>query len=179
MEPFLGEIKAVGFNWAPVGWALCNGQLLSIAQNTALFSLLGTSYGGDGVTTFGLPNLQGRVPIHQGQSQGTSQYDIGQVGGTETVTATTINLPMHTHIASATINASARGDQDTPAGGVPAPNSGNNIYASATDGSTTMNAGMATITNAVAGGNMPFDIVQPYLCGNFIIALEGIYPSRP
>jgi len=179
MEPFLGEIKAVGFNWAPQGWALCNGQLLSIAQNTALFSLLGTTYGGNGQTTFALPNLQGRVPIHQGQSGGTSQYTIGQSGGTENVTLTINNMPAHTHTATATINASARGDQDTPAGGVPAPNSGNNIYASAADGSTKMNAGMATVTNAPAGGNQPLSVVQPYLCINFIIALQGIFPSRP
>src|SRR5262245_53022514 len=101
-EPFLGEIRTFGFNFAPTGWAMCNGQLLAIAQNTALFSLLGTQFGGNGQTTFALPNLQGRVGIHEGQGAGLSQYTIGQVGGTETVTLTVNQIPAHNHSAKGT-----------------------------------------------------------------------------
>src|SRR5262245_25418296 len=178
--PFIGTIVMFGGNFAPRGWAFCNGQLLSIAQNTALFSILGTTYGGNGQTTFALPNLQGRVAVHPGQSPGTSSYSLGETAGTENVTLTQNQMPMHTHATTATINANASASRTTesPAGTVPASVSGQNIYAAAPDGTTTMNAGMASVTVAPTGGSQPFSVVQPFQCVNYIIALEGIFPSR-
>lgn len=178
MDPFIGQILMVGFNFAPQGWALCNGQLLSISQNTALFSLLGTTYGGDGVTNFALPNLQGRVPIHAGQSPGTSSYTLGQQAGTENVGLNVGNLPQHTHTANCS---NTPGPNANPTGGV---------WAQVNDASgrspviypgyaTSANAQMAPTAIGPTGGNQPFSVVQPYLCVNFIIALQGIYPSRP
>jgi microcystin-dependent protein len=164
-EPFVGEIAIVGFNFAPVGWALCNGQIMSIAQNTALFSLIGTYYGGNGVNTFALPNLIGRVPIHYGNA-----FSIGQVGGEEAHVLTAVEMPVHAH----TLNADpANGTSDDPAGlaiardpaGVPA------FGANAT---TPMHGGAI----GTAGANQPHNNMQPYLALNFIIALQGIYPSR-
>lgn len=176
-EPFIGEIIMFGGNFAPRGWALCNGQLLSIAQNTALFSILGTTYGGDGQTTFALPNLQGRVAIHPGQGPGLSPYVLGQIGGTENVTLTTNQMPLHTHTATVNAAEAPQTVTDNPKGGVPAGSTGGpQVYGAAPDGATTMNAGM--VTNAPAGGSQPFSIIQPYLCVNFIIALQGIFPSR-
>jgi microcystin-dependent protein len=174
MDPYLGEIRIVGFNYAPQGWALCNGQTLSIAQNTALFALLGTFYGGDGVTTFNLPNLQGRVPIHQGAGSGLSPYNIGQIGGAERVTLTTPNLPSHTH------GVTAQATEPT----VPGPSGAflagggrgatTNLYATSTGNNATMNPGMIQTT----GSNQPVATLPPYLCLNFIIALQGIFPPR-
>ena len=169
----------VGFNFAPAGWALCNGQLLSISQNTALFSLLGTYYGGNGTTTFALPNLQSRVPIHQGQGTGLSTYTLGQLGGNETTTLLATNLPPHTHPL---LGSTATGTLTSPAGGSIAQiNAGTPRepalamgYAS-TAPNTTMAAG--SVGNNSSGAT-PFSTQQPYLCINFIIALEGIYPSR-
>jgi microcystin-dependent protein len=166
-------------NFAIQGWALCNGQLLSIAQNTALFSLMGTYYGGDGVSTFALPNLQSRVAIHQGQGPGLSPYVIGQTGGTENTTLNANNLPAHTHPLNAT---SATGTQSSPSGGAIAQiNSG-----TAREPDLALGFAPGTPTTAMAtgsvgantGGGQPFNGVQPYLVVNFIIALEGIYPSR-
>ena|SRR5688572_20065966 len=169
-EPFLGMICQVGFNFAPRGWALCNGQILSIAQNTALFSLLGTTYGGNGQTTFALPDLRGRVPIHAGQGPGLSNYDLGQVAGAEAITLTVANMPTHNHTAA--LNASTQPANDTlPTGNYLADGG---AYQSATN--TTMNAG--AVTTGLAGGSQPTPNIQPYLCINFIIALEGIFPSR-
>lgn len=165
--PFLGEIRIFPYNFAPRGWAQCDGQLLSIAQNTALFSLLGTTYGGNGTTTFGLPELRGRVPMHRGQGPGLSNYDLGQISGTETVTLTQSNMPAHGHLASANNGAASA---TRPAGNFPA---GGGSYATASDGST-LNA--AFIQNT--GGNQPFNNIQPYLVLNFCIAQEGIFPSR-
>ena len=180
MEGYIGEILMFAGNFAPRNWAFCNGQLLSIAQNTALFSLLGTTYGGDGQTTFGLPNLQGRVAIHPGQSPGTSSYDLGESAGTEQVTLTTSQMPAHTHATTVAINAAAtaQAPTDNPSGAVPVGGSGQNIYAPAPDGATPMNAGMAVPTVAVTGGNQPFSVVQPFQCVNYIICLFGIFPSR-
>jgi microcystin-dependent protein len=170
----LGQISIFGFNFAPRGWAFCNGQILPIAQNTALFSLLGTTYGGNGQTTFALPNLQSRVPVHFGQGPGLSTYDLGQQAGVETVTLIITQIPAHTH--SATVHASsadtgldAQPENNYPAAGVA---SGN--YKNATD--VNMNAAM--VTNGIAGGNQPHENLQPYLALNFCIALEGIFPSR-
>jgi microcystin-dependent protein len=167
-EPFLGEIRSFGFNFAPQGWATCNGQLLSISQNTALFSLLGTFYGGNGETTFALPNLQSRVGIHQGQGTGLSAYQLGQFSGSESVTLTLGQMPLHTHglMANASPATSTRPDGTVLARGPSA-------YAAAPDG-TAMNAGAI----AGVGGGQPHTIIQPYLCLNFCIALQGIFPSR-
>jgi microcystin-dependent protein len=180
MDAFIGMIVMFGGNFAPRGWAFCNGQLLSIAQNTALFSILGTTYGGNGQTTFALPNLQGRVAIHPGQSPGTSSYSLGETAGTENVTLTTNQMPMHTHAATVTINANEapQAPLDTPNGAVLAGGSGQSIYAPSPDGATKMNPGMASITVATVGGSQPFSVVQPFQCVNYIICLEGIFPSR-
>jgi microcystin-dependent protein len=168
-EPFLGEIRTFGFNFAPQGWAMCNGQVLSIAQNAALFSLLGTFYGGNGTTNFALPNLQSRVGIHQGQGPGLSSYVIGEVSGSESVTLTAGQMPAHSH--SLIANAGTAG-VSRPDGAVLA-RTGSNTYAAAPDG-TAMNAGAI----GQAGGSQPFSILQPFLCLNFCIALQGIFPSR-
>jgi microcystin-dependent protein len=177
-EPFLGEIRMFGGNFAPRGWAFCNGQLLPISSNTALFSLLGTTYGGDGRTTFALPDLRGRVPMHWGQGPGLSSRSLGESSGSESVTLTSSQMPAHTHSAVATVNASARSDGSSPSGAVPADGGGNNIYSSAPDGSTTMNGGMVSTQIGAAGGSQPHANLQPFLCVSFIIALQGIFPSR-
>ncbi|MQY09985.1 hypothetical protein SRB5_00890 [Streptomyces sp. RB5] len=168
MDPFLGEIRMAGFNFAPVGWALCNGQLLSINQNTALFSLLGTTYGGNGTTDFALPDLRGRVPMHPGQGPGLSSHDLGEAGGTETVTLTTGELPPHTH---ALTGVNSRQDTNRVPGAAPA----NGGYYSTEAPTAAMHPGAVQPT----GGGQPHPNVQPYLCVNFIIALSGIFPSRP
>jgi microcystin-dependent protein len=174
-EPFIGEIRMVGFNFAPRGWALCNGQLLSIAQNTALFSLLGTTYGGNGQTTFALPDLRGRVPLHQGQGPGLTPRTIGESSGTETVTLLSSQMPAHNHTLAAF---NSPGSLDTPTGNVIAnivdPNTGGPATLFSATADTTMNP--ASI--GISGGNQPHENMQPYLCVNFVIALEGIFPSR-
>jgi microcystin-dependent protein len=168
-EPFLGEIRTFGFNFAPQGWALCDGQLLAISQNTALFALLGTQFGGNGIQTFALPDLQGRVGISMGSGEGLEPYVIGQVGGEENVALTQGQMPNHSHqvLANNSPGTSAR-----PAGEVPARTKGS-AYAAAPDG-TVMNAGMIS----AAGSNQAHTNVQPYLALNFCIALQGIFPSR-
>ena len=168
-EPFLGEIRTFGFNFAPQGWAMCAGQLLPINQNTALFALLGTFYGGNGTTNFALPDLRGRVGIHQGQGVGLSPYNIGQISGTETVTLTQNQMPQHNHQVMANDTAASA---TRPAGAVPARVTAA-AYGATSDG-TTMNAAMIS----TAGGSQPMSIIQPYLCLNFCIALQGIFPSR-
>jgi microcystin-dependent protein len=169
MEPFIGQVQLFGFGWAPVGWALCNGQLLSISSNTALFSLLGTTYGGNGQTTFGLPDLRGRVPMHFGQGPGLASYDLGQVGGEESVTLTVGQLAAHNH----GVQASATATSKSPAGLVPGFDTAGALYA-APDG-TMMANNMTTPT----GNNQPHDNMEPYLTMCWCIAVEGIYPSRP
>ena len=172
-EPFLAEIIMFGGNFAPRGWALCNGQILAIAQNTALFSLLGTTFGGNGQTTFALPNMQSRVPIHPGQGPGLSSYSLGQAGGTESETILQSNLPPAPPL---TVNANAESTTAKPGNNFPSSTSAGNGYAPTSDG-TKLNAGV--ITGGLPGGSaIPLSILQPYLCVNFIIALEGIYPSR-
>jgi microcystin-dependent protein len=174
MNPFIGQLMCVGFNFAPVGWALCNGQLLSIAQNTALFSLLGTTYGGDGISTFALPNLQGRAPIHMGQGPGLGNYILGQTGGTETVALNASQLPSHSHTINATSNP---GSNSHPNGQYLASSGGGAIYDAGTGGNgvdSQLNAGAVS----VAGSGQPFDNHMPYLTMNWIIALQGIFPSR-
>ncbi len=181
-EPFVGEVKVFGFNFAPVGYMTCQGQLLSIAQNTALFALLGTIYGGDGQTTFALPDLQGRVPIGQGTGPGLPTYDIGEEAGTPSVTLTTNNLPMHIHSANSSLKvqvkaSTANAGEQSPEGTFPAVTTSSNYADSATANTFT---GGTTITGSFdpAGGSQPFSIMNPYLCMNYSIAIEGIFPSR-
>jgi microcystin-dependent protein len=172
-EPFLGMIATFGFTFAPRGWAFCNGQLLSIAQNTALFSLLGTTYGGDGQTTFALPNLQSRLPLHFGTGPGLSAYDLGEVTGTENVTLTQNQLASHLH--AYTIPAtSLDGTTPVPAANATLANSGGDAIYSTAAANVQMAGGNTTLT----GGNQPFSDIQPLLALNFCISLEGIFPSR-
>ena len=166
-DPYIGEIKLISFTYPPRGWAFCNGQILPIAQNQALFSILGTMYGGNGVTTFALPNMQGRVPIHQGVNQGV--YTVGQAAGELAHTLTVNEMPAHLHPAVAQSTASNPGL--SPAGAIwaTAPN-----LAFAPAPNTTMNPAAVAPT----GGSQPHENVPPYLVPNFAIALVGIYPSR-
>lgn len=171
MEPFIGMIILFPYNFAPRGWAFCNGQILSIAQNTALFSLLGTTYGGNGQTTFALPDLRGRVAISEGQGPGLSPKSLGEVGGQENVTLIQTQIPAHTH----TLNASSvAGNQSSPTGNVLG-NTGNfdNEYFAGAP-STTMHAESIGAT----GGNQPHNNMPPYLVLNYCIALQGIFPAR-
>lgn len=173
-EPFLGEIRLFAGNFAPKGWAFCNGQIMPISQNSALFSLLGTTYGGNGQTTFALPNLQGRVPMHWGQGPGLTPRSLGESSGVENVTLIGNQIPAHTHNLSA---AGTQGDQISPQGNVPAvifDNSGQPINGYSAAANTTM----APTTVGTFGGSQPHENMQPYLAVSFIIALEGIYPSR-
>jgi microcystin-dependent protein len=169
MEPFIGQIQLFAFGWAPRGWALCAGQLLQISTNTALFSLLGTTYGGDGRVTFGLPDLRGRVPLGQGQGPGLGNYDLGQVGGSETVTLSVAQMPTHNHAMAGSGSATSK----SPANLVPAFNSAASAYG-APDGTQ-----MAGAFAQNQGGSQPHDNRQPYLTMSYCIATEGIYPSRP
>lgn len=170
VDPLLGQISMFAGNFAPRGWALCDGQLLAISSNTALFSLLGTTYGGDGRTTFALPDLRGRAPIHEGQGPGLSDKRLGQRGGAEQVILQVSNLPSHTH----SLNAStATGTSNVPTGNVHADTSVfDKEYA------TTANTAMSGTAIGNTGGNIPVSIVQPYLTINYIIALQGTFPSR-
>jgi microcystin-dependent protein len=158
-----------GFNFAPQGWAMCNGQLLPISQNTALFSLLGTQYGGNGVTTFALPDLRGRVAIHAGQGPGLSSYVQGEVTGGESVTLTQNEMPQHNH----QVVANAAPATATRPGGEVLARTGADVYADSPDG-TTMNPAMIS----QSGGGQPHNNLQPLLVINFGIALQGIFPSR-
>jgi microcystin-dependent protein len=169
-DPFIGEIRYVAFNFAPRGWAACNGQILSIAQNTALFSLLGTQYGGNGQTTFALPDMRGRVPVHAGQGPGLSPYEQGEAGGQQNVTLSVSQMPVHNHLLNAS---SAEAAVTSPTGSVLATKQRVPLYsASAPD--TQMNG----LSVSFAGGGQPFSNVQPFLGVNCIIALEGIFPAR-
>jgi microcystin-dependent protein len=173
MDPFVAEIRIFPFNFAPKGWAFCDGQILPLSQNTALFSLLGTVYGGDGKSTFALPNLQGSVPLHPGQGQGLSLYDLGQQSGTEFITLITSEMPLHTHNMMATVEDGTQGTltQDiTLASSV-----GGMLYQS----NTTQNlVTMAPQSLPPAGGSLPHNNMMPYLTLNFCIALQGVFPPR-
>lgn len=167
MEAFMAQIVMFGGNFAPRSWAFCDGQLLSIAQNSALFSLLGTIYGGDGRTSFGLPDMRGRVPVHPGNGPGLSSYQLGAKGGIENTTLTVLNLPPHTHDISIVDEATEeRGEGHYLANGQP-------IYGSGSSSATLRGDAVRN-----TGGGQSFNNIQPYLCVNFIIAMEGIYPSR-
>ncbi len=172
-EPFIGEIKMVGFNFAPRGWSLCDGQLLPISQNSALFSLLGTIYGGDGRTTFALPDLRGRVPTHQGTGPGLTQRRIGQKFGQETVTLNVGNMPSHTHTAKLHGKSDDAGTNEVS--GVVLANASENTYADE-DPDVEMGTGSVTLENT--GGSQSHYNMQPTLCINFVIALVGLFPSR-
>lgn len=169
-EPFVGEIRMFAGNFAPRGWAFCDGQLLAVTQNDALFSLFGTIYGGDGRTTFGLPDLRGRIPIHAGDGPGLSPRRLGAKAGAETVTVTTNQLPSHTHQAH---GASAIGTDPNPGGTVVASSSVMQPYYV---GAATQPMASTSITSV--GGSRDHTNIQPFLCVNFIVALFGIYPSR-
>ena len=210
-DQYLGEIRMVGFSYAPQGWALCNGQTLSISANNALFALLGTTYGGNGTTTFNLPDLQGRLPLHAGNGAGLPVYTLGQKAGTQSVILTQQQMPPHTHVATftpsggggtpavnVTVNgSSATGTTSSPTGnylagaasvpghtpslyvpGSPAP-AGLGPIAGVSATISGVSGGGGTVTNALAGGNLPVAIEPPYLAVYFIIALTGIFPSRP
>lgn len=177
--PYLSEIQIFAFDFAPRGWALCNGQLLSIQQNAALFSLLGTTYGGNGTTTFALPDLRSRMPKHFGQSAGTSSYALGQAAGVENVTLLSTQMPSHTHVITTTASQpcqSAVGSFDAPEGKFPASHESANIYSTAKNAA--LGAPVFNTTIGIAGGNQPHPNMPPYLVMNFCIALQGIFPSR-
>ncbi|MFJ3486910.1 phage tail protein [Pseudomonas sp. NPDC090202] len=194
MEVFLGTIQGFGFNFAPSGWALCNGQIIAIAQNNALFALLGTFYGGNGVSNFALPNLQSRMPIGQGTGPGLSTRTIGEVSGTEQVSVMVSNLPqLPINTATLAVNTTIK-LASTPSNPVTAPTSTNaylgassggpgsaNIYSNA-QGSEPVNllGTQSTLTGnlSIPGGNQPLQTMNPYLAINFSVALSGIYPSR-
>ena len=172
MDPFLGQIIMFGGNFAPRSWALCDGQLLPISSYTALFSILGTTFGGDGRTTFGLPDLRGRVPVHQGSGPGLPQVQLGQKGGAAANTLTVGNLPAHSHTAQLMATTGAAED-DGPSGNVLA-KAGTEIYG------TGANAQMGDDSIKVdqTGSNQPVNNMQPYQAVNYIICLQGTFPSR-
>lgn len=174
--PYIGEIRITGFNFAPIDWAFCNGQLLSIASYEALYNLIGTTYGGDGVQTFGLPNLQSRVPIHWGTGPGLSTYVIGQQAGTETVTLGIQQIPQHSHLVNVSSSVGTTGSPSNATYGQTNNGSGaagyNDFVAAAP------NSVLANNAVANAGGSQPHSNIQPSLCVNFIIALYGVYPSQ-
>ena len=178
-NPFIGEIRCFGFNFAPIGWAKCNGQLLSIADNSALFAILGTTYGGDGQTTFALPNLQGQVPMHWGSGPSGFNTTIGEVQGVTTVTLTVAQMPAHTHTLTA--GAIPVGDEfehtavPTIQTYLSASRPTTAVYQTAPSSIT---AAFASSALSTVGNSQPHDNMQPYLALNFCIALEGIFPAR-
>jgi microcystin-dependent protein len=205
-DQYLGEIRMVGFNYAPQGWALCNGQTLSISANNALFALLGTTYGGNGTTNFNLPDLQGRLPLHAGAGAGLPVYVQGEKAGNQSIILTQQQMPQHTHVATftpsggggtptvtVTVNGSNQPGTTTSAGGnylagAPRGLTNDGLYTSnaGTPGAIAgvsasisgVSGGGGTVTNALTGGNLPVSIEPPYLALYFIIALTGVFPPR-
>jgi microcystin-dependent protein len=181
-DPFVAEIRIFPFNFAPKGWAFCDGQILPLSQNTALFSLLGTTYGGDGRSNFALPDLQGSVPMHPGQGPGLSLHDLGETGGSDTITLLQSELPIHAHSlmatnTSATSAAPGNGVLAMPSRQVGPVRIGENLYVDPTvDTSATVQLDPRAL--AAAGGDQPHNNLQPYLTINFCIALQGVYPPR-
>jgi microcystin-dependent protein len=170
-DPFVAEIRIMPFSFAPAGWAWCDGQLMPLAQNLALFSLLGTTYGGDGKSTFALPDMRGAAPVQPGQGPGLSPYALGESGGSDTVTLTTAQLPSHTHTVQA--RTPDAGDTSVPGRGAAlAPSSGAAVYQS------TAGADLSDETLSVHGSGSPHNNLQPYLTLAFCIALQGVYPPR-
>jgi len=176
MDPFVAEIRMFGCNFAPVGWAQCNGQILAISQNTALFSLLGTTYGGNGQSTFALPNLQGSAGIQQGQGNGLSLYDLGQVGGEQNVTLIVTELPSHTHTAKGNGSDGLLPTPSTNTWSGPGAERGLLWYNDLTVNPAT--APMSVQSLSIAGGSLPHNNMMPYLVVNFCIALQGVFPAR-
>jgi microcystin-dependent protein len=177
MDGTIAVVTCFAGNFAPRNWAFCNGQLMSIAQNTALFSILGTTYGGNGQTTFALPDLRGRCPNSSGQGPGLSNYSLGEKAGSETITLNTTNLPIHQHTGATTFQVQASSDDGTdptPNAGFPARFTG----AYAASGNTSMLAPGYAATIGNAGGNQPFPIRSPFLAISYIICLFGVFPSR-
>ena len=171
MEPFIGQIVMFGGNFAPRNWAFCNGQLLAISQNTALFSIVGTIYGGDGRTTFGLPDLRGRVPMHPGNGPGLTPRQLGQKSGVETVVLNINEIPSHTHTVQVGVSNST-GEEDTVSGNVIA----NHAASFNENPAPGQNLGGVSVQNT--GGGQGHTNIQPFQCVNYIIALYGVYPSR-
>lgn len=172
-DPFVAEIRIFPFNFAPSGWAMCNGQLMPLSQNTALFSLLGTTYGGNGKSTFALPDLQGQAPMHPGQGPGLSLYDLGQASGAESVTLVEAEMPSHSHSLMAN---PAIADVQTPGPARTLARSQNSAAYSTTTGSGLVPLASETLTPV--GSNQPHNNMQPYLTLNFCIALQGVFPPR-
>jgi microcystin-dependent protein len=170
-DQFLGQISVVGFNFAPYGWATCSGQILPISQYTALFSLLGTQFGGNGTSNFQLPNMQGNVPVCMGQSPGLTQYTIGETGGSQSVTLLASETPNHTH---APLAGSTRTPATSPAGGSFANSEAGNVYSAST---SPLNPFSTSVINTF-GGSQPHNNMMPYLCLTWVIALTGIFPTR-
>jgi microcystin-dependent protein len=170
-DPFVAEIRMFPFNFAPKGWAWCDGQLMPLSQNTALFSLLGTTYGGDGKSNFALPDLQGRAPMHPGQGPGLSLHDLGETGGSETVTLLQSEIPAHSHALRTAIDAA---EDTSPAGNSLAQSAEGNMYTMTGVGT----AQMAPQAIAPTGGDQPHNNLQPYLTVYFCIALQGVFPPR-
>lgn len=170
-DPFVAEIRMFPFNFAPRGWAFCGGQLLPLSQNTALFSLLGTTYGGNGKSNFALPNLQGRAPMHPGQGPGLSLHDLGEEAGVETVTLLESEVPSHTHAQRAAIDP---GDLFAPTNNVLATSVGAAMY----QPSNALLVNMSDQSLAPSGGDQPHNNMQPYLTVNFCIAMQGVFPPR-
>lgn len=166
-SPYIGEIRIFGGNFAPYSWALCNGQVIAISENAALFQLIGTTYGGNGVSTFNLPDLRGRLPVHFGADANGNRYSMGQIAGTEDVTLTSQQIPQHNHI----VVGSSNGGSSTAAGNTYG--SGSALFSSANP-----SVQMSPSTVAMTGNSLPHDNFMPYLCVNFIIALVGIFPTQ-
>lgn len=176
-DPFLGEIMLVGYNFCPRGWTEADGKLLEISRYSALFALYGTTYGGDGRTSFGLPDLRGRVPVSFGQGPGLSNRSLGQQIGSETNTLTTGNIPAHNHgVAVAIQGNAAPGSSPSPAGGVPALSTNAPIYSAAPN--TPMNSDMARVSETTVGGGTAVNNIQPTLVLRYCVSLVGIFPSR-
>ena len=172
--PFVAEIRILGCNFAPKGWAFCSGQLLPISQNTALFSLLGTTYGGDGRTTFALPNLQGSAPMQAGQGAGLSLRNLGEAGGAQSVTLIETEMPAHSHGAQGVAGAGGQGPAPTTTW-----SDANERGISTHTASSAQNVTMSPQGLAISGGSQPHNNLMPYLTLNFCIALQGVYPARP
>ena len=170
MDPFVAEIRIFPFNFAPKGWAFCDGQILPLSQNTALFSLLGTTYGGDGKSNFALPDLQGNAPMHPGQGPGLSLHDLGETGGSETVSLLESEVPSHPHALVASLS---DGLATQPAGSQFAQGVGVNVWSTSSPTTTLADSALAP-----SGGHQPHNNMQPYLTLNFCIALQGVYPPR-